>query len=304
MLVIDTLCTHGEGVEPSHVRLLLPNPVQPGRIIRRGWRYELAPTAEQDRLFRIACGTREHRIACGAGAQGRRIVAAPRRLQRLIRVVNRLGLAFRGAFHPEPADGVPPLADDTPTLTVVLLGWTGGDQWPVFAASPEFRDGLLDPLNRWSKRLIEGVASEFCAAAFYPFGGPPWLDFQSWARKAEPVHRSPLGLLIHPQWGLWHSYRGALGLREHVDLGSRASGPHPCEQCVGRPCLSACPVSAFAAERPHDYAACLEHLRGAGEDCRTRACAARRACPIAPDKRYSEPQAAFHMRALLANRLG
>ena len=232
------------------------------------------------------------------------IVNAPKRLQRLIRTVSGLGLAFRGAFHPEPADRVPPLADGTPTLTIVLLGWTGGDQWPVFAASPEFRDGLPDPLNRWSKRLIDGVANEFRAAAFYPFGGPPWLDFQSWALKAEPVHRSPLGLLIHPQWGLWHSYRGALGLREHVDLGSRVSGPHPCEQCVGRPCLSACPVSAFAAERPHNYAACLEHLRGAGEDCRTRACAARRACPIAPDKRYSESQAAFHMRALLANRLG
>jgi hypothetical protein len=225
------------------------------------------------------------------------------RLQRLIRAVDKLGLAFRGAFHPEPADDVPPLADGAPTLTIVLLGWTGGDQWPVFAASPEFRDGLPDPLNRWSKRLIDGVASEFGAAALYPFGGPPWLDFQSWALKAEPVHRSPLGLLIHPQWGLWHSYRGALGLREHVDLGPRVSTSHPCEQCVGRPCLLACPVSAFAAEHPYDYIACLEHVQGAGEDCRTRACAARRACPIAPDKRYSEPQAAFHMRSFLANRL-
>jgi hypothetical protein len=229
-------------------------------------------------------------------------VVSPK-LHQLICDVDRHGLAFRGGFHPAPEDGVPPLADGAPTLTVALLGWTGGDQWPLFAASPEARDGLPDPLNRWSERLIGGLATEHGATAFYPFGGNPSLDFQSWALKAEPVHRSVLGLLIHPKWGLWHSYRGALGFRQRLDLSPRVNYPHPCEQCASRPCLSACPVSAFAAERDYNYVACREHLEGAGEDCRIRACAARRACPVAPDKRYSEQQATFHMRALLGNRL-
>ena len=227
-----------------------------------------------------------------------------RRLDELARDLDRVGLALRGAFHPAPQDGVPASADDAPTLTLALIGWTGGDQWPVFTASPEADDGLPDPLNRWSKRLIEGVAAKTGASAFYPFDGPPWLDFQSWALRAEPVHRSPLGLLIHPEWGLWHSYRGALGFRERLELGPRPVAPHPCEQCPDRPCLSACPVAAFAPDRPYDYAACRAHLDGAGEDCRRLACLARRACPIAPDKRYSEAQARFHMRALLADRLG
>ena len=218
--------------------------------------------------------------------------------------VRERGLAYRGAFHPEPEDGTPSFADGMPTSTVVLLGWTGGDQWPVFAASPEFRDGLPDPLNRWSKRLIDGIAAELGGAAFYPFGGPPWLDFQRWALKAEPVHRSPLGLLIYPEWGLWHSYRGAVGLRERLDLPHRESGAFPCESCRERPCLSACPVSAFAADRPNDYAACRGYLAEGTADCLTRACAARRACPIAPQMRYAEPQAAFHIRAFLGNRLG
>lgn len=226
------------------------------------------------------------------------------KLDELAHVLDGVGLAFRGAFHPVPEDGVPAFADGAPTRTIALLGWTGGDQWPVFAASTEARDGLPDPLNRWSKRLVDRIAAELDAAAFYPFGGPPWLDFQSWALKAETVHRSPLGLLIHPKWGLWHSYRGALGFRQRFELSPRADASHPCEQCVGRPCLSACPVSAFAVGGLYDYAACRQHLEGAGEDCRVRACAARRACPIAPDKRYSEPQATFHMRARLASRLG
>jgi hypothetical protein len=215
-----------------------------------------------------------------------------------------LGLVLRGAFHPTLRDAPPAFADGVPVGTLVLLGWTGGDQWPFFARSPEALDGAPDPLNRWSKRVIDALAAELGAAAFYPFGGPPWLDFQSWALKAEPVHRSPLGLLIHPEWGLWHSYRGALGFRQRLDLPPRAEGASPCESCSARPCLSACPVSAFSADDPYDHSACYRHVEGAGEDCRNHACAARRACPVAPEKRYSEEQASFHMKAFLENRLG
>ena len=226
------------------------------------------------------------------------------RLDDLIGGLKRLGLAYRRAFHPAPEDRVPPLADGSPALTIVLLGWTGSVQWPVFAASPEANDGLPDPLNRWSRQIIDRIAIEFEGAAFYPFDGPPWLDFQRWALQAEPVQRSPLGLLIHPEWGLWHPYRGALGLRERLDLPPRESGAHPCESCRERPCLSACPVSAFPADRPYDIAACRNYLKVGTADCLTQACAARRACPIAPQTRYTEPQAAFHMRAFLGDRLG
>jgi hypothetical protein len=215
-----------------------------------------------------------------------------------------LGLAYRGAFHPAREDRVPPLADGSPALTIVLLGWTGSVQWPVFAASPEMHDGLPNPLNRWSKRIIDGMAVAFGAVAFYPFEGPPWLDFQRWALKAEPVHRSPIGLLVHPEWGLWHSYRGAIGLRERLDLPHRESMASPCDSCLKRPCLSACPVSAFASDRPYDYAACRSYLSEGTADCLTLACGARRACPVAPQMRYVEPQAAFHIRAFLGNRLG
>jgi len=225
-------------------------------------------------------------------------------LDELIAGSEQLGLAYRGTFHPAPEDGVPSLDDGSPTATIVLLGWTGSVQWAVFAASPEASDGFPDPLNRWSKRVIDGMATEVGGAAFYPFDGPPWHDFQRWALKAEPVYRSPLGMLIHPKWGLWHSYRGALGLCDRLDLPPRQSAAHPCENCHDQPCLSACPVSAFAPGRPYDTTACRNYLMEGTADCLTRACAARRACPIAPEMRYVEPQAAFHMRAFLGSRLG
>jgi hypothetical protein len=111
-------------------------------------------------------------------------------------------------------------------------------------------------------------------------------------------------LLIHPEWGLWHSYRGALGLRERFDLPHRESVASPCESCRERPCLSACPVSAFAPGRPDDYVACRQYLEAGEADCLTQACGARRACPIAPEMRYSEQQASFHIGAFLDNRIG
>jgi hypothetical protein len=131
----------------------------------------------------------------------------------------------------------------------------------------------------------------------FPFIGPPWLPFQRWAQKAEPLHPSPLGMLIHPDWGLWHAWRGALGFRERLELPIQDRRPSPCESCADKPCLSACPVNAFARDR-YDVAACVAHIESAqGLDCMDEGCRARRACPIGAAHRCSPDQANFHMRA-------
>jgi ferredoxin len=223
------------------------------------------------------------------------------RFDAIVGLCNAAGLASRGAFHSEPADGIPPLTDGRPAATVLLLGFIGSATWPVFAASPEARDARPDPLDRWSCRVIEGLASQLGAAALYPFGGPPYLPFQRWARRAEPVHPSPLGLLIHPDWGLWHSYRGALAFRERLDLPPREDRPSPCDGCAAKPCLTTCPVGAFTASG-YDTAACVAHIgSAAGRDCIDEGCRARRACPVGAALRLVPEQAAHHMRAFRAS---
>ena len=213
-----------------------------------------------------------------------------------------VGIALRGAFHPAADDGVPALPDGAPAGTLVLAGFVGRGQWPVFAASPEASDGRANPLDRWSRRVIGGLAIAFGAAALYPFEGPPWLPFQRWAMQAEPVHRSALGMLIHPDWGLWHSYRGALAFAERLILPERVERPSPCDACAAKPCLGACPVGAFTLER-YDVAACAAHLRSPrGTDCLELGCRAREACPIGAAHRFGRDQAGFHMRAFLASR--
>ena len=57
---------------------------------------------------------------------------------------------------------------------------------------------------------IDPLARSVGAMALYPFDGPPYRPFQRWAMRAEPVAPSPLGLFIHPEYGLWHAYRAAL----------------------------------------------------------------------------------------------
>jgi hypothetical protein len=212
------------------------------------------------------------------------------------------GLAVRGAFHPAQDDGVPVLPDGAQAGTLVLLGMVGRRHWPAFAASPEVEDGGADPLDRWSRRVIGELAAELAAHPLYPFEGPPWLPFQRWALKAEPVHRSALGVLIHPEWGLWHSYRGALAMAGSWTIPASVDRGSPCDRCLAKPCLSACPVGAFSAER-YDVDACAAHLRGPdGGDCLERGCPARRACPVGDAHQYGAAQAAFYMRAFRASR--
>jgi len=220
------------------------------------------------------------------------------RLATLGAVLEVAGLRLRGGFQPLPGDGVPPTRDGRPSATLLLVGSVGGSLWPAFSTAPECGDGRPHPLDRWTRRILEPVAAACGATAHYPFDGPPWLPFQRWARRAESVHPSPLGLLIHPDHGLWHAYRGALSFAERLALPPRPEAvPSPCETCVSRPCLHRCPVSAVGAQGL-DVSSCRTYLRSAaGDACLAAGCLARAACPVGAFARYPEPEARFHMAA-------
>jgi hypothetical protein len=212
------------------------------------------------------------------------------------------GLVLLGAFHPAGEDGVPPQPDGQPSGTLVLAGNVGGSLWPAFSNAPEARDGAPDPLDRWSARVIGAIAAQLGARAVFPFGGPPYHPFQRWAQRAAPLTPSPIGVLIHPDFGLWQAFRGALAFSPALPLPPPDRRPSPCESCAGRPCLSTCPVGAFTAAG-YDVAACAGHIAApAGADCLAEGCRARRACPVGRPHHYPADQAVFHMSAFLAAR--
>lgn len=208
-----------------------------------------------------------------------------------------LGLFVRGGFHPRPADAVPELADGTPVGTVLLIGNAGTAMWAAF--SRERHPAARHPLDDWLRPGIEAAAAAAGAEAVFPNDGPPFVPVQEWAMRAEPVHRSPLGILIHPDFGLWHVYRAALLFAQRLRLSPRADRASPCDTCRERPCLSVCPADAFLPDR-FDAKACTAHVESeAGRVCREKGCLARRACPVGRDYLYDRDQQEFHTTAML-----
>jgi hypothetical protein len=209
-----------------------------------------------------------------------------------------LGIAVRGACHLAPGEFEGLLPGSSVTRTFVLFGFTGSLQWPHYARAVEAHDGAPHPLDRWSRRILGTLAAAFGALELYP-SDTPVLPFQQLAARCESVHPSPIGLLIHPQWGLWHAYRGALLLPDRREIPAVAPSAHPCETCVGKPCLVTCPVGAFTT-RGFDVHVCADFLgRQPSALCHDSGCMARRACPVGAQFRYLSHQARFHMAAFL-----
>ena len=196
-----------------------------------------------------------------------------------------------GSFHPRPSDPLP-----SPARTTVLVGNAGPAMWEAFAKT---RLDEPEPLDAWTRRVLEKAAASLETTVFFPFGGPPHLPFQAWGLRAGGVFQSPIGMLIHPRYGLWFAYRGALVFEAEWDIaGLQADAASPCRACADKPCLETCPVGAFKTSG-YDVATCLDHLdRPGGADCRDLGCRARRACPVGRDYIYAPAQAAFHMAAL------
>ena len=198
------------------------------------------------------------------------------------------GFTLLGAFSPQPGDG---LADTV--RTVLLLGNAGPGMFRRFLVE---RSGCSETLDDWTRRRIDALARGLDVRAVYPFDRP-YPPIQAWARRAGAGFASPLGLNIHPQYGLWHAFRAALLFDRGVPVDAQEPASHPCESCSERPCLRACPVSAFDGAS-YDTGRCADWISDeAGQDCMQSGCGARRACPVGRAYLYEPVQAHFHMRA-------
>ena len=208
------------------------------------------------------------------------------------------GLVVRGAFSVSEDDSVPSMPDGAAARTLVLIGNTGSSLWPMFSQSMELQDGLDNPLDRWSRRVGDALAKDFGAVAYYPFGGPAYQPFIRWAKKAESLRSSKIGLLLHPEFGLWHAYRLALAFPSVMfdEAHAVSEQAHACDICKVQPCYGACPVGAFADDH-FDVKRCVTYLDANPQaECNLRGCLARLSCPEGAQFRYEQPHATFHMK--------
>ena len=177
------------------------------------------------------------------------------------------------------------------TRTLLLLGPKEPGFWAHLNAQPEW--GGPDPVDRWSRRVIGQVACHLGAKALFPFGGPPYQPFYTWALRTGRIWDSPVKLLVHASQGLMVSFRGALALKEVVEVPEAL--PQPCDVCA-RPCLTACPVGALTGAG-YDVPACHGHLDApSGAACLNGGCLVRRSCPAGYGYARMAEQSAYHMR--------
>ena len=210
--------------------------------------------------------------------------------------------------------------------SMLLFGWGNRGYGQRFQQSPEYQDGQPNPIDRWSLRIGETWAAKFEGSALWPFTGPPYWPFLAWAQAAGASQSSRLGMHLHKDYGLWHSYRFALVLPVSVtyldiqqSTGNTAHTtpsqsleplplePLPCVTCPA-PCVTACPADAFAQVGNYDVTRCRQTLtnlipssdqKAHQTSCLDSGCLARHACPIAPGL-YTQEQERYHLDLFVA----
>ncbi|RFC68061.1 MULTISPECIES: hypothetical protein [Mesorhizobium] len=217
----------------------------------------------------------------------------------LAEFLERQGLSLRGGINFGMDDDAPHGASGQPAKAVLLVGNVGAGFWPHFQQwySAQARR-TENPLDEWSREVIGAAGALIGARAVLP-NDRPFLPFQQWAMRAEGLRASPLGILMHPEYGLWHAYRGALLLNAELPDDGQVATEHLCDLCVEKPCLKACPVHAHQATG-FAYQRCLQHVRSpAGADCRLGGCMDRNACPYGTKFRYPRAVQQFFMDAFV-----
>ena len=176
--------------------------------------------------------------------------------------------------------------------TTILLGPMEPGFWDYVTQRFEFSGN--EPLDNWSHAIISLLSDTTNSQALFPFGGPPYHSFISWALRSGEAWQSPVGLLIHNEAGLLVSYRGALKFDYRIDL--PPSSTNPCNTCADQPCLTACPVSALSS-KGYDVPNCKAHIK-TDAICET-GCRVRMACPVSQSYGRVQAQTEFHMKAFI-----
>src|SRR5262245_62036526 len=195
-------------------------------------------------------------------------MTAPGVIERLATALDEDGLILRGGFVFGAHEWAPAGLSGRPARSIILIGQAGVAPWPSFLRWLERQEsrGLSDPLDKWSSEVIGKAARMVSARAVSP-SDKPYLPFQQWAMRAEGLRPSPLGVLMHPEFGLWHAFRGALLFDVEIAFPEPPAAVHLCDGCIDKPCLHACPVEAHSTAG-FDHATCLDHVRSAsGHAC-------------------------------------
>lgn len=151
-----------------------------------------------------------------------------------------------------------------------------------------------DPFPTQDRRWIRCAANE-----------AEFLDFRTLAYKANMGTPSLMGMLIHPEYGLWIGMRAVLLTTIDIPINTTPM-ISPCSSCLEKNCISACPAHAVSskgwnlqrcAQYHHETTTCAD------------TCTSRLSCPVGAQHQHSPLQHRYHnaphrTRNELANIIG
>lgn len=165
--------------------------------------------------------------------------------------------------------------------------------WPLFLRA--YADGPLssetDPVDAYASSKLGAAVTEI-AAAFavtsalrYTFDPVPHaVAVQRLTILAGVAEQSPVGLLVHPEYGPWFSLRAAAVFGLPGPAG--AAPPATCSRCSDKPCLP-------ARERVHTATGGIYSRESFDAHWRLWL-EMREACPVGAQARFTEQQTRYH----------
>jgi len=183
--------------------------------------------------------------------------------------------------------------------SVLVVANAGRGLWHCFQRAPEFALET-DPLDTYTRRCLRDASEPDAAFALYnDKRHDSYLPLVALAREAGLGSPGRIGVLLHPVYGPWISFRGVVFVRERI----LAEHPKPFDPCTGcpAPCASACHGNVVRPEGLN--AEGCYNSRLTLEACALR-CDARRACVVGPEYAFSPEQEAHHARIRSPRRSG
>ena len=179
---------------------------------------------------------------------------------------------------------------------LLLFGHGGTRFWQRLS---ELEIESSNPVDERSVHVIAAWLGKFAKGSdhkiLYP--GISTVPLQDLGRLSGWHHDSPLGLGIHPTYGLWFAYRGVVLLDTAFSPTIALTDPSPCRSCEASPCITACPTEALSHDR-FDVNKCVAYRLEDESNCASK-CIARLACPL-DEYRYTEQQMTYHYSHSLA----
>jgi hypothetical protein len=176
-----------------------------------------------------------------------------------------------------------PLPDER---SLILLGHAGRRLWDCVQAAGS---GGADPIDDYCRQTVARVLAERLPGQRYRllYPGLIKVGLQALGKLAGWHHVSPFMVGVDETWGSWFAYRAVIVCSADLPPTPVIERPSPCADCLGQPCIAACP--AGAAGDPFLLERCIDQRLRPASPC-ADACPARNACPVGAEHRYGDDQ--------------